>query len=377
MQQPDWQDCYAWVMTMRKYRSLIHLLSLLLLVYGAAVFSPLASAAAAEEIAVVAEGKINVRGKPSFVGEVITQLERGDKVTVLERITNSISKAGEPTNWAKIKLPQNTPVWVFSPFVKDGAVAATRLNLRAGPGENYSVIGRLSRGDAVKPIRTVEEWMEIEAPADSYAFIDLGLVQFEGGTNAPTAIAAIPKTEPPPREPERIEPVETQPAPAPPASATPVDTNTTVAAVPPTPRPAEPVAPEETIRSETAAPPTNVVSTPTEAPVQEPPPIAPSIPRELPKVAEPVVRKTGEPAPKRIVRREGIIRPTKSIQAPTWYELAHAQTGKTINYLYEAKLGLKLKDYRGQKVVVSGEEALDPRWPNTPILDLQTLDVLP
>src|SRR6185503_505077 len=99
--------------------------------------------------------------------------ERGDKVTVLERITVEKPKADEPTNWAKIKLPENTPVWVFAPFVKDSKVAATRLNLRAGPGENYSVLGRLNRGDDIKEIRKVEEWMEVQAPKDAYAFIDL------------------------------------------------------------------------------------------------------------------------------------------------------------------------------------------------------------
>jgi hypothetical protein len=77
------------------------------------------------------------------------------------------------------------------------------------------------------------------------------------------------------------------------------------------------------------------------------------------------------------VRREGIVRATTSIQAPTWYELEHAETKKRINYLFSDSMEINLKDYRGQKVVVSGEEAIDPRWPNTPILDMQTLDVLP
>jgi hypothetical protein len=96
----------------------------------------------------------------------------------------------------------------------------------------------------------------------------------------------------------------------------------------------------------------------------------------LPQVAPPVVTRS-EPPPKRVVRREGIVRATSSIQAPTWYELVHADTKKRINYLFEENMGINLKDYRGQKVVVSGEEAIDPRWPNTPILDMQTLDVLP
>jgi hypothetical protein len=68
---------------------------------------------------------------------------------------------------------------------------------------------------------------------------------------------------------------------------------------------------------------------------------------------------------------------TRSIQAPTWYELIHPETKATINYLFEDKLGLNLKEYRGQKVVVTGEEAIDSRWPSTPILELETLDVAP
>ena len=112
-----------------------------------------------------------------------------------------------------------------------------------------------------------------------------------------------------------------------------------------------------------------------------PPPVTvQTTPAPLPKVAQPLPPKRDEPLPKRVVRREGVIRPTKSIQAPTWYELANADTGKTINYLYDQKFsansGIKLKDYRGKKVVATGEEAIDPRWPNTPILDLETLDVL-
>ena len=53
------------------------------------------------------------------------------------------------------------------------------------------------------------------------------------------------------------------------------------------------------------------------------------------------------------------------------------QTKQTINYLHEEKMGIKLKQLKGQKVIVSGEEAIDPRWPNTPILEMETIDVAP
>ncbi len=364
---------------MGNYMRIRRVLSLLLCASALPWFT--AELVAAEETAVVTEGKINVRGKPGFIGEVITQLDRGEKVTILERINLDKTKPGEPTNWARIKLPKNTPGWVFAPFVKEGKVAATRLNLRAGPGENYSVIGRLSRGDAVKAIRTVEEWMEIESPEDSFAFIDLTLVRF-GGTNAPTVPAvstpavatATPATTPPPTV---IEPAAS-------TTTTNVPASATVAAVPSpaetTEKAPETPVPAEAVRAETTATPAQVppVTIESAAPATNPPAQAQSTTATTPAESLPLLAPKKSPeAAKRIVRREGVVRATKSIQAPTWYELVNASTGKTINYLYEEKLGVKLKDYRGQKVVVSGEEAIDPRWPNTPILDLETLDVLP
>ena len=352
----------------------------------------------AAETAVVTEGKVNVRGKPSFVGEVITQLERGDKVTVLERINLEKPKEGEPTNWAKINLPDNTPVWVFALFIKEGKVSASRLNFRAGPGENYSVLGRVERGYEVKPIRTVAEWMEIEAPTNAYAFIDLDLVRFEGGTDgAPVAIptTTIAANDPAPgptnTAPVRVEPEESPSTPtSPPVVAVP-DTNAVATAESAsqqpvsapeivTPKPADETAASEAVANAAESTATRATADPQVTSTETP--ISPGVtplpqPDSLPPVADPLPRRNNQEPIKRVVRREGIIRATKSIQAPTWYELVHASTGKTINYLYDSKLNVKLKDYRGQKVAVSGEEAIDPRWPNTPILDLETLDVLP
>ena len=316
------------------------------------LLAAITSVRAAEETAVVAEGKINVRGKPALIGEVVTQLERGDKVTVLERITLDKPKPNEPTNWARIKLPANTPVWVFAPFVKDGKVAPTRLNLRAGPGEAHDVIGRLNRGDDVKAIRTVGEWSEIEAPSDAYAFIDLTLVRFDGDTNAPAVPPTIVATTQP-QQPEQTSaaavPTPTAPT-APTAAPTPAETpaTTTVASAetattPPTERPADPTAAADKSTIDTAPviqpAPTNVASPTAEtAPPTTTARARPeTAPAPLPQVAQPLPAKPEEPLPKRVVRREGVIRATKSIQAPTWFELANEETGKTVNYLYDQK----------------------------------------
>ncbi|MBI3191723.1 MAG: hypothetical protein HYZ36_03580, partial [Pedosphaera parvula] len=83
---------------------------------------------------------------------------------------------------------------------------------------------------------------------------------------------------------------------------------------------------------------------------------------------------TAEPPPRRIVYREGMVKRAWSIQAPTGFVLADAQTGKTINYLYTEDSGLQLKYYLGQKILISGEEKLDPRWPATPLITVKTLE---
>ena len=335
----------------------------------ASAFFLLVAAHAAEENAIVTESRVNVRAQPSLVGEVITQLQTGEKVTVLERIPVETPKAGEPTNWAKIKLPQNTPVWVFAPFVKDGVVSVSRLNVRAGRGENYSVIGRVNRGETLKPIRTLDEWMEIETPTNAYAFVDSDLLRFENETNtiaatrATTPVAEIPVQAPTTNKTETV--AGTIPNRVLEAEPPTVATQDVPLAEPlqPEVKP-EPAKPEAELPPSTISPPAATAAT------------TPATPEALPKVAPPIVKRN-EPLPKRVVRREGVIRATTSIQAPTWYELVHAETKKRINYLFDENLEVNLKDYRGQKVVVTGEEAIDPRWPNTPILDMQTLDVLP
>lgn len=86
--------------------------------------------------------------------------------------------------------------------------------------------------------------------------------------------------------------------------------------------------------------------------------------------------KTEQPR-RRIVRREGLVRSTISIQAPTYYELLSPANRKTINYLHTESLGIDLKDYRGRKIVVSGEEGIDPRWPRTPVIEVETLELIP
>src|SRR3954469_4504028 len=196
--------------------------------------------------AVVKEKNVNVRGQAAINSEVIAHLKRGDHVVVIEEVTKK-AKNDEPSRWAKIALPQTSAVWVHASFLDaNGVVTSKNLNLRSGPGENFSVVGHLSKGGTVKEVERKGDWVHVEPPSDAYAFVAAHLIANE----AAPAIAATETPRPP-----------------------------TLAATTPTPAPVTPTpAPDTT----TTTPPAPVVATP-------PAPITPTPIAETPAPATPAV----------------------------------------------------------------------------------------
>ena len=84
-----------------------------------------------------------------------------------------------------------------------------------------------------------------------------------------------------------------------------------------------------------------------------------------------------EELPPRIVSREGIVRATTSIQAPTRFALVSPDTKRLMNYLYTTSPNLDLQRYKGIRIIVTGEESMDERWGNTPLITLQRIQVVP
>jgi hypothetical protein len=83
-----------------------------------------------------------------------------------------------------------------------------------------------------------------------------------------------------------------------------------------------------------------------------------------------------EPLPPRIVQREGVVRGTINIQSPSRFELISPDNGRLINYLYTTSRELDLRRYKGLHIIVTGEEGLDERWRNTPVITIQKIQVL-
>lgn len=311
-------------------------------------------------IATVVASNVNVRGQAKLRSEVVTRITREQQVTVLEEIVRNDSAADEPSAWAKILLPNNATVWVHMNYLSNNTVTATVLNLRSGPGENYSVLGRLPRGSVVTTISTRDNWMQIPAPADAYGFVAAQYLKQEPGTGPMIAAAATSST--------TTASVLTEPPPAPyvpDAPATPL--------MPETPTTAE------TVKEAPVVAPAPGEVPPPPAPVQTEAPVvamAPATATSVDTNEVPVEEEMDEPPPRRIVQREGIVRGTGSIQAPSHFALVSPVNGKLINYLYTTSPSLDLRRYKGFHIIVTGEEALEERWGNTPVITIEKLDVL-
>jgi uncharacterized protein YgiM (DUF1202 family) len=284
------------------------------------------------EPAVAKQANVNIRGQALYNSEIVGRLKKGDAVTVLEEITLKKAKQDEPSKWYRIVLPPSAGAWVHASFVDAGAVKATRLNLRGGPGEEYSILGRIEKGAPIKQLETKNGWIKIEAPTNAYGFVAAHLLEKKPVTIATPEVAKTPE-------------VAVTPVPTPPP--------TTETVTPPT----TPATPE----NPTVPPPTTpaVTAPPVTTPVVEP---AVDVPVE--KV-------------KKIVSREGFLKGSVSIQAPTYFELRSLDTGKTIEYIFSPSTNLVLKEFKGQRVIVTGEELLDERWQNTPVIIVDTLQTVP
>jgi len=275
------------------------------------------------------QNNVNVRGQATLNSEVITHLKKGDAVTILQEVTVKKPKQDEPARWYRISLPPEVQVWVHASFVDTNAstVKASKLNLRGGPGENYSIVGRLEKGASVKTVAAKDDWLKIETPTNAFGFVAAHLIEKTPALpvtpKPPEIVVAPPTTESVPTNPPAV------------VAETPV--------VPPT------------------APPTTL-TTPVEPPVVTPVETVADVPIEK-------VRK--------VVSREGILKGSVSIQAPTYFELRSLDTGRTIDYVFSPTTNLVLKEYKGLRVIVTGEELLDERWQNTPVLVIDSLQTVP
>ncbi|MBN1268488.1 MAG: SH3 domain-containing protein [Kiritimatiellae bacterium] len=111
--------------------------------------------------------RINLRARATLDAEVVGQVGDGEELAA-----KSLS-----AEWAEVVPPQTVDFWVHRDFISDGAVKTKRLNVRAGPGINYSVVGSLDRATPVAVRGEFGEWLKIAPPASCSLWVSREYVE--------------------------------------------------------------------------------------------------------------------------------------------------------------------------------------------------------
>jgi len=116
---------------------------------------------------VVLENNSNLRARALATAEVVGKLSQGDP----------IEAKGIEQNWVEIVPPTNVDLWVLGDYVREGVVECSQtVNVRAGPGINFSIVGKVGPGARVDVRGAHGEWMKIAPPDGSSVWIARELV---------------------------------------------------------------------------------------------------------------------------------------------------------------------------------------------------------
>ena len=111
---------------------------------------------------------INVRARASTSSEVMYQLKKGEDILII----------AETEGWFKVTPKNGFFGWVRGDMLDNGVVVKEKINVRAGPTTNSSVLGSLKEGTPVMVSGKQDEWVKIEMPRGFGYWVASNLVQF-------------------------------------------------------------------------------------------------------------------------------------------------------------------------------------------------------
>ena len=124
-------------------------------------------------VGTVTKDGVNVRSGASVNFESLYQAKTGDKVVV----------RAKSYYWYQIDLPSEVEVFISQKYVKAdtdgcGEVTGNRVNVRAKPGERYTIIGQVKKGQEVKITGSTGDWFSIRVPDSCRGWIHESFVKF-------------------------------------------------------------------------------------------------------------------------------------------------------------------------------------------------------
>ena len=110
---------------------------LLLVLLTTAFFSSFAETNEIQKVRVTGD-RVSLRAKPDINSELLDRAMLDDELVFL----------GETNGWVAVQAPDTIDLWVSGQYVKNGTVQPSKLNVRSGPSQNYSVVCVVSKGDS-------------------------------------------------------------------------------------------------------------------------------------------------------------------------------------------------------------------------------------
>lgn len=161
------KEKHTWRVSMVK--KFIFVLLSITLIFGA-FLSPGKGLAAARNTLTISEDIVNVRGGPSLSYQLVKQVKKGEKYSILKekgdwiQIDLSNGKTGWVANWLITKEKNNEST---NPTSLENTIAEAdtdQLRVRSGPGTSFRIIGLLNKGQAVTVLENNENWIKISTP---------------------------------------------------------------------------------------------------------------------------------------------------------------------------------------------------------------------
>lgn len=182
--------------------------------------------------------RVNLRATAEATSEVVGQVSEGD-------ILEAKSFMDE---WVEIIPPESVDLWVYGELIRESTVTANSLNVRAGPGLTYSIVGTLAAGSALQTRGEHAGWLKIAPNAMCSLWVNRLFVEVLQPEKVRAAAAAAAAEAPKPEAPKPL-PVDPMAMPgpdiAPPIASAPVAAPVQQKAKLEAPVPAEKPAPQQ------------------------------------------------------------------------------------------------------------------------------------
>lgn len=129
------------------------------------------------KVGFVKDDGASVRAGDNINFESLCELEKDDPVKIIDR----------RYSWFKIALPKKAYLYIKTDYVDlgtedlekgEGIVNALHVNLRGGPGIEYSILGQVSKPERVSIVSKKDGWYKIEPPKGTAGWIHSSHIKF-------------------------------------------------------------------------------------------------------------------------------------------------------------------------------------------------------